>query len=553
MLTGSKPWRKSLGMCIGEKMKYLIVTGGVMSGLGKGITTASIGKLLQSRGFNVTTIKIDPYLNVDAGTMNPFEHGEIFVTDDGGEIDLDMGHYERFLDINLTKEHNLTTGQVYGDVVKRERKGDYLGRTVQIIPHVTDVIKDRICRVARKSKAEVCLVEIGGTVGDIESMPFLEAVRQLQLEEGPNNVAFIHVTLVPVLDVVGEQKTKPTQHSVRELRELGIMPDAIVCRAEKSLSDGAKRKISLFCNVPENAVVSARDVENIYKVPLLLEEEGLGTLLLERLGLAAEKGDLSEWKKIVERMEKAKRVARIAMVGKYIRFSDTYLSINEALKHAGGAHDCKIEIHWLDAERFEESSEKLEILSAHDGVLVPGGFGQRGSEGKIAAIAYAREHSIPFLGICFGFQLAVVEFARNVVGLKRAMSTEIAPRTPHPVIDLLPEQRKVKEFGGTMRLGAHEVRIAKGTKAFEIYGSGRICERHRHRYEVNPRYLARLRKAGLVFSGKSPDGRRMEILELQNHPFFLATQFHPEYKSRPERSAPVFSAFIKAALASRRC
>lgn len=528
-------------------MKYLIVTGGVMSGLGKGITTASIGKLLQSRGFKVTAIKIDPYLNVDAGTMNPFEHGEIFVTDDGGEIDLDMGHYERFLDINLTKDHNITTGQIYGEVIKKERKGDYLGKTVQIIPHVTDVIKDRIRQVAKKSKADVCLVEIGGTVGDIESMPFLEAVRQLKLEEGPNNVAFVHVTLVPVLDVVGEQKTKPTQHSVKELRELGIMPDAIVCRAKKPLSNGGKRKISLFCNVPENAVVSARDVENIYKVPLLLEEEGLGTLLLERLGLATKKGDLPEWKKIVERMEKARRVVRIAMVGKYIKFSDTYLSINEALKHAAAAHDCKIEIHWINAERFEESRAELEGLSAYGGILVPGGFGQRGSEGKIAAITYAREHSIPFLGLCFGFQLAVVEFARSM-SLKKANSIELDPKTPHPVIDILPEQKKVKELGGTMRLGAHEIRLANKTKAFKIYGSERIHERHRHRYEVNPRYIPKLVKAGLKFTGKSLDGRRMEILEIPKHPFFLATQFHPEFKSRLGNPSPVFNAFIKAAM-----
>jgi CTP synthase len=527
-------------------MKYLIVTGGVMSGLGKGITTASIGKLLQSRGFKVTAIKIDPYLNVDAGTMNPFEHGEIFVTDDGGEIDLDMGHYERFLDINLTKEHNITTGQIYGEVIRKERRGDYLGRTVQIIPHVTDLIKNRIREVAQKSGAEICLVEIGGTVGDIEGMPFLEAVRQLRLEEGSENVAFIHVTLVPVLDVVGEQKTKPTQHSVKELRELGIMPDAVVCRARSPLSESAKRKISLFCNVPENAVVSAPDVENIYRVPLLLEQEGLGALLLGRLRLTARRDDLSEWRRIVEGMEKARRVLRVAMVGKYIRIPDTYLSINEALKHAAAANGCRVEIDWIDAEKFEESPKELEKLSAHDGILVPGGFGQRGSEGKIAAISYARQHSAPFLGLCFGFQLAVVEFARSI-GLKQANSTELDPKTPHPVIFILPEQKKVKELGGTMRLGAHEIRLGRGTKAREIYGSDRIWERHRHRYEVNPRYIPKLTKAGLKFSGKSPDGKRMEILEIPNHPFFLATQFHPEFKSRPGKPSPVFDAFVRAA------
>jgi CTP synthase len=531
-------------------MKYLIVTGGVMSGLGKGITTASIGKLLQSRGFKVTAIKIDPYLNVDAGTMNPFEHGEIFVTDDGGEIDLDMGHYERFLDINLTKEHNITTGQIYGEVIRKERKGEFLGRTVQIIPHVTDLIKNRIREVAQKSGADVCLVEIGGTVGDIESMPFLEAVRQLRLEEGSDNVVFVHVTLVPVLDVVGEQKTKPTQHSVKELRELGIMPDAVVCRARNPLSENVKRKISLFCNVPENAVISAQDVENIYRVPLLLEQEGLGALLLGRLRLTARKDDLSEWKKIVEQMEKPRKVLKIAMVGKYIRISDTYLSINEALKHAAAFNGCKVEIDWMDAEKFEGSHRELEKLSVYDGILVPGGFGQRGSEGKIAAISYARQHSVPFLGLCFGFQLAVVEFARSI-GLKQANSTELDPKTPHPVIFILPEQKKVKELGGTMRLGAHEIRLAKGTKAMKIYGSERIYERHRHRYEVNPRYIPKLTKAGLKFSGKSLDGRRMEILEIPKHPFFLATQFHPEFKSRPGKPSPVFDAFVKAAAGSK--
>ncbi len=531
-------------------MKYLIVTGGVMSGLGKGITTASIGKLFQSRGFKVTAIKIDPYLNVDAGTMNPFEHGEIFVTDDGGEIDLDMGHYERFLDINLTKNHNITTGQIYGEVIRKERKGDYLGKTVQIIPHVTELIKSRIRQVARESGADVCLVEIGGTVGDIESMPFLEAVRQLRLEEGRDNVAFVHVTLVPVLEVVGEQKTKPTQHSVKELRELGIMPDAVVCRSGSPLTENAKRKISLFCNVPENAVISAQDVKNIYTVPLLLEDEGLGGLLTRRLKLTPQKKDLSGWREVVERMERARRVLKIAMVGKYVRISDTYLSINEALKHAASVHGCRVEIDWLEAERFEESKEELERLSVYDGVLVPGGFGQRGTEGKIAAISYARKHSIPFLGLCFGFQLAVVEFARSI-GLKGANSVEVDPKTPHPVIDLLPEQKKVKELGGTMRLGAHEIRISDGSMAFRIYRRKRISERHRHRFEVNPKYIQKLVRGGLRFSGKSPDRRRMEILELPKHPFFLATQFHPEFKSRPTKPSPVFDSFIKAAMGLR--
>lgn len=528
-------------------MKYVVVTGGVISGLGKGITTASIGKLLQSRGFVVVPIKIDPYLNVDAGTMNPFEHGEVFVTEDGGEIDLDMGHYERFLNINLTKNHNITTGQVYGEVIRKERRGEYLGKTVQIIPHVTDLIKNRIREVAKQSNAEICLVEIGGTVGDIESMPFLEAVRQLRLEEGDENVVFVHVTLIPLLDVVGEQKTKPTQHSVKELRELGITPDAIICRSKSPLTADVKRKISLFCNVHENAVISAPDVDNIYRVPLLLEKEGLGNLLLSRLRLTARKEDLSHWRKVVEQMDNPARTLRIGMIGKYIRIPDTYLSINEALKHAAAVNGCKVEIDWLEAERFEADPGELEKLSGYDGVVIPGGFGRRGSEGKIAAIGYARENSIPFLGLCFGFQLTVVEFARSL-GLKGANSTELEPNTPHPVVDLLPEQKGVEEMGGTMRLGAHEIRLVRGSKAWEIYGRQDVVfERHRHRYEVNPDYISKLSKGGLEFSGKSPDGRRMEILELPKHRFFLATQFHPEFKSRPEEPSPVFEAFVRAA------
>ncbi|MEM1688886.1 MAG: CTP synthase (glutamine hydrolyzing) [Candidatus Hadarchaeales archaeon] len=529
-------------------MKYIVVTGGVMSGLGKGITTASIGKLLQSHGFSVTAIKIDPYLNVDAGTMNPFEHGEIFVTEDGGEIDLDMGHYERFLNINLTKHHNITTGQIYGKIIERERKGEYLGKTVQIIPHVTDLIKERIRRVAGDSGAEICLVEIGGTVGDIESMPFLEAVRQMRLEEGSTNVVFVHVTLVPVLDVVGEQKTKPTQHSVKELRELGIMPDIIVCRCKTPLTKEARRKISLFCNVPPDAVVSAPDVDNIYAVPLILKEERMDNLLLRLLSLRSRSEDLTEWKRIVEQMDRADKEVMIAMIGKYVRFADTYLSINEALKHAGGINNCKVKINWIEAEELETANPE-KILAEYDGILVPGGFGKRGSEGKISAISYAREKNIPFLGLCFGFQLAIVEFARHI-GLKDANSTEIDPNTPHPVIDLLPEQKKITEMGGTMRLGAQEVLVKPGTLAFKIYGKDRIFERHRHRYEVNPAYFEILEKGGIIFSGKTPDGKA-EIIELPNHCFFIATQFHPEFKSRPGKPAPVFDAFIKAAIEKR--
>ncbi len=526
-------------------MIYLIVTGGVISGIGKGLTAASIGRILQSRGFKVTAIKIDPYLNCDAGTINPFEHGEIFVTDDGGEIDLDMGHYERFLDVNLTKTHNITTGQIYGEVIRKERRGDYLGQTVQIIPHVTDLIKSRVRQVAAESGAEVCMVEVGGTVGDIESMPFVEAMRQLSLEEGHDRAAFVHLTLVPVLDVVGEQKTKPTQHSVKQLLAAGVSPDFLICRTKDPLSANAKRKISLFCNVPESAVISAHDVGNVYKLPIMLDEEGLGDLLLRRLCLKSQKKDLTDWKRIVERMESATRTLRIAMVGKYIRFPDTYLSINEALKHAAGANDCKVEISWLDSEKFERSSAELATLHEYDGIIIPGGFGRRGSEGKIAAIAYAKEHSIPYLGLCFGFQLAVVEFARSI-GMKGANSTELDPKTPYPVIDILPEQKKVSDLGGTMRLGAHDIRVARGTKGFQIYSKERIRERHRHRYEVNPKYLEKLAKNGLVFSGKSLDGRRMEILELPGGHFFLGTQFHPEFKSRPGKPSPVFEAFVRA-------
>ncbi len=530
-------------------MKYVIVTGGVLSGLGKGITTASLGKLLQARGLRVTAIKIDPYLNIDAGTMNPFEHGEIFVTEDGGEIDLDMGHYERFLDINLTKEHNITTGQVYYEVISKERKGEYLGRTVQIIPHVVDEIKRRIRQVALKSGADVCLIEIGGTVGDMESMPFLEAVRQLRLEEGPTNTVFVHVTLVPTVGPVGEQKTKPTQHSVKELRELGISPDVIVCRSEKPLTEDVKRKISLFCNVWENEVINALDVGDIYELPILLEHENFSTIVLQKLGLRSRDTELSDWVTVLARMHHANKPVKIGMIGKYIRFTDTYLSIHEALRHAAGKNEGKLEVKWIDAEKLEKSTSRtLAELEECDGIVVPGGFGPRGAEGKIIAIEWARKNKVPFLGLCFGFQLAVVEFARNVLGFDGANSTEINPYTPFPVVDLLPEQKTLTHLGGSMRLGASEIIIEKGTKAFEIYGRERISERHRHRYEVNPEYIEKLTAGGLVFSGKATDGRRMEILEIPDHPFFVATQFHPEFKSRPNRPSPVFDAFLRASL-----
>ncbi|WP_175059642.1 glutamine hydrolyzing CTP synthase [Thermococcus sp. 2319x1] len=524
--------------------KFIFVTGGVVSGLGKGITSASLGMLMKSRGFKTTNIKIDPYINYDAGTMSPYQHGEVFVLDDGGEVDLDLGNYERFLDTNLTFDHNITTGKVYSTVIEKERRGDYLGATVQVIPHITNEIKERIRRIAEGY--DVVVVEIGGTAGDIESMPFLEAARQMQLEEGRENVAFVHVTYVPKLKVVGEQKTKPTQHSVKELRSLGIQPDAIIARSEDPLEEGARKKISLFTNVPEEAVISAYDVEDTYEVPLLLEREGLGRYLTKRLGLEEREPELGAWEEMVRKYKSLKDEVEIAIVGKYIKLADSYLSIKEALKHSSVANDVKVKIRWIEAEDLEKEGSKL--LEGVHGIIVPGGFGARGSEGKIMAIQYARENDIPFLGICFGFQLTVVEFARHVLGLDGANSTEINPQTPYPVVDLMPEQRGLDKLGGTMRLGAYPVKIKEGTLAHRLYGKELIYERHRHRWEVNPEYIERLEKAGLVFSGiAGDDERRMEILELPDKRYFIATQFHPEFKSRPMKPAPVFRGLVKAA------
>jgi len=525
-------------------VKYIFITGGVVSGLGKGITSSSIGLLMKARGFKTTNIKIDPYLNYDAGTMNPYQHGEVFVLDDGGEVDLDLGNYERFLDTSLTFDHNITTGKVYSAVIEKERRGDYLGATVQVIPHITNEIKERIRKIAKNY--EVVIVEIGGTVGDIESMPFLEAARQMQLEEGRDNVAFVHVTYVPKLKAVGEQKTKPTQHSVKELRSLGIQPDAIIARSEDPLEEGARKKISLFTNVPEEAVISAYDVEDTYEVPLLLEREGLGGYLTKRLNLDDRKPDLKAWQEIVEKYKGLDRTVEIAIVGKYVKLADSYLSIKEALKHSSVVNDVKVKIRWVEAEDVEREGVKL--LEGVDGIIVPGGFGARGTEGKMMAIRYARENNIPFLGICFGFQLTVVEFARNVLGFKDAHSTEINPNTPYPVVDLLPEQREIKKLGGTMRLGAYPVKIKPNTLAHKVYGSEVIYERHRHRWEVNPEFVEQFESAGLVFSGVAcDDERRMEILELPTHKYFIATQFHPEFKSRPMKPAPVFKGLVKAA------
>ncbi|UCE37421.1 MAG: CTP synthase (glutamine hydrolyzing) [Thermoplasmata archaeon] len=532
-------------------MKYIIVTGGVLSGLGKGITVSSMGKLLESRGLSVTAIKIDPYLNCDAGTMNPYQHGEVFVLDDGSEVDLDLGNYERFLDTSLTKDHNITTGKAYRAVIEKERRGDYLGQTVQIIPHITDEIRNMIKEAAEKSGVDVTLVELGGTVGDIESMPFLEAVRQLHIEIGHQNCMFVHITLVPVMSVVGEQKTKPTQHSVKELRAIGIRPDAIVCRAKSPLSKSIKEKISLFCDVPTTAVISAPDAQSIYRVPLILEEQGLTDFLLERLGVPSSSEDLKEWRAFLDRLENPESEVSVAIVGKYTHLKDSYISHFEALHHCGAFTKSKVNIRWVEAEDEKPGGTAIQ-LEGVDGVVVPGGFGKRGALGKIEAARYARENKIPFLGICLGFQLAVVEFCRNVLGLEGANSTEFNKNTPHPVVDILPEQKGVKNLGGTMRLGAQDVIVQEGSKAQMLYESTTISERHRHRYEINPDYIKQIEDSGLKFTGRSPDKIRMEIAELSDHPYFVASQFHPELKSRPARPAPLYVGLLKAILEGKK-
>lgn len=528
--------------------KYVFVTGGVLSSVGKGIVTASIGKMLQARGFRVTAIKIDPYVNVDAGTMNPYMHGEVYVTEDGGETDLDLGWYERFLDLNLKKENNITTGIIYKTVIEKERRGDFLGRCVQIVPHVTNEIKSRIRNVAANSGVDVVLTEVGGTVGDIEGLPFLEAIRQMRLEEGYENTLYVHVALVPILDVTSEMKTKPLQHSVNELRRIGIQPDIIVARCSRMIDAEALRKIALFGTIPEEAVFCSHNVETIYQVPLILDEQGMGDFICRRLKLPERKPDYTEWRGFIDSILHPQHEVKIALVGKYAGLVDSYVSMNEALRHAGVACKTKVHIHYIEAETFEKFPEKIEMLKEFDGIFVPYGFGPRGAEGKITAIKFARENNVPFLGICFGFQLAVVEYARNVCGLKGANSTEIDPNTPHPVIDLMPEQRGVELKGATMRLGAHTIVVKPGTLAHKLYKSEEISERHRHRFEVNMGYVEKLEKAGLVFSGMSPDGRRMEILELPNHYFFFASQFHGEFKSRPGKPDPEYYGFVKACL-----
>lgn len=524
-------------------MKYIIVTGGVMSGLGKGITAASIGRILKNKGFSVTAIKIDPYINIDAGTMSPYQHGEVFVLKDGGEVDLDLGNYERFLDIELTREHNITTGKVYQTVIEKERRGDYLGKTVQIIPHITNEIKERIRKVSKKTDADICIIEVGGTVGDIESMPFLEAVRQMHSEEKEEDIVFVHVTLVP-LDTQGEQKTKPTQHSVKELRSLGLQPDAIVARCKEPVLSDTKAKIALFCDVPSRAVVSAHDAKDIYYVPSLMEQEGLSDYLMEKLKLTT-KEESHEWAELMKKMASIDKEIRVGVVGKYAHLGDSYISINEALKHAGIECGCRVKIDWIDAEEFERKPDTIDLLLKYNGILVPGGFGVRGTEGKIMAIKFAREKNIPYLGLCLGMQLAVIEFARNVVGLKDANSTELA-QTEYPVIDLLPEQENVTDMGGTMRLGNCEAVLSEGSLARKMYGSATLIERHRHRYEVNPKYIDLIEAKGLKFTGKND--HRMEIAEIPAHKFFFSSQFHPEFKSRPGKPSPPFLTFVRAAI-----
>jgi CTP synthase len=529
--------------------KYIFVTGGVASGLGKGITTASLGRLFKSRGVHVALQKLDPYVNVDPGTMNPFEHGEVFVLDDGAETDLDLGHYERFTDENLHRGSNLTTGAVYSAVISKERRGDYLGKTVQVIPHITDEIKERVRSHAEAENADLVIVEVGGTVGDIESLPFIEAIRQLRNEVGRDHCAFVHVSLMPYIGPSGELKTKPTQHSVKELRALGIQPDTIVCRSDRPIGRHLKEKVSLLCDVPISGVISAPDAESIYTVPLVLHREGLDRELAQHLGIDAEP-DLSEWNALVERIDAATDPVRIAIVGKYVNLRDAYLSVIEALHHGGFHHGVDVDLAWVSSDDLDQA-DASEVLAGIDGIVVPGGFGWRGVEGKLEAVRYAREQGVPYLGLCLGLQCAVIEFARDVCGLEGANSSEFDPGTLHPVIDLLPEQKNVSDLGGSMRLGAQPCHVAPGTKAAAAYGEQVVYERHRHRYEVNPAYHDVLTQHGLVFSGLSPDGRLVEIVELRDHPFFVAGQFHPELKSRPTRPHPLFRDFVGAARARR--
>lgn len=531
--------------------KYIFVTGGVVSSLGKGIVAASVGRVLKNRGLKVTLQKFDPYLNVDPGTMSPYQHGEVFVTEDGAETDLDLGHYERFIDVNLGQYSNVTAGRVYSSIIEKERRGDYLGGTVQVIPHVTNEIKSRVLLAGESSDADVVITEIGGTTGDIESLPFLEAIRQIRSDLGRENVCYIHCTLLPYIKAAGEMKTKPTQQSVKELRGLGIQPDIIVVRNELALTDELRAKISLFCDIPKQNVIESRDVSNLYQLPLNLKAQKIDDIVLKHFNLTAKEASMEEWISLVERVDNLKDEVRIALVGKYVELHDAYISVVESLKHAGYKHNSKVKIDWIQSEDITEENVH-EYLKEVDGILVPGGFGDRGVEGKITAIKYARENKIPFFGICLGMQLAAVEFARNVCGLTGAHSSELDPNTPYPIINLLPDQENVVEMGGTLRLGSYPCTLTEGSQAHKEYGEINITERHRHRYEFNNFYRERLTNKGLVLSGVSPDGRLVEIVELPEHPWFVAGQFHPEFKSRPEKAHPLFAGFIKASLENKR-
>ncbi len=534
-----------------KPVKYIFVTGGVVSSIGKGITSAALGRLLRNRGFKVAMQKLDPYINVDAGTMNPYQHGECFVTDDGAETDLDLGHYERFVDINLSRDASVTTGTVYGAVIAKERRGDYLGGTVQVIPHITNEIKERIVTYGRTTGADVVLAEVGGTVGDIEGLPFLEAIRQMKRDAGVGNVLFVHVTLIPSVGPWGEVKTKPTQHSVMRLREVGIAPDVLVCRTKIDLDQEQRDKIALFCDVDSDAVIEAIDTETIYSIPLTFEREGFADLVVRRLGLPETPPMMKEWNTIVERVLRPLGEVKIAVVGKYIANGDAYISIRESLQHAGIANDCRVNMTWIDSEELETADIK-EKLTSFDAILVCPGFGARGVEGKISAIRHARENGVPFLGICYGMQMVVIESARNVCGLDGANTTEVDPETPHPVVHLMTDQYGVTDKGATMRLGLWPCRIAADSLAESLYNAPVIKERHRHRFEINNAYRELLTEAGLSFSGLSPDGQLAEIVELNGHPFFIATQFHPEFRSRPNRAHPLFAGLVAAALKQRK-
>jgi CTP synthase len=528
--------------------KYVFVTGGVVSSLGKGIASASLGMLLKRRGLRVTIQKFDPYLNVDPGTMSPFQHGEVFVTEDGAETDLDLGHYERFLNQNLTRDHNVTAGQIYDSIITRERRGDYLGRTVQVIPHVTDEIKNRIKKVGEASDIDVCISEIGGTVGDIESLPFLESIRQMRLELGRNNTVFVHLTLIPYIAAAKELKTKPTQHSVRELREIGIQPDILLCRTQRPLTDEARQKIALFCNVRREAVIEARDVGSVYEVPLVFHTGGLDNLVAAMLRLGGPEPDLTDWVATVERIKNPAGEIRIGIVGKYVELQDAYKSINEAFVHAGIVNDVGVRTTWVDSS-LVLPNKAHEIVGGFDGILIPGGFGERGTEGKFEAVRYARENRIPFFGICLGMQCAVIEFARNICGLDSANSSEFDAATPYPVIDLMPQQKEIAQLGGSMRLGACPCQIREGTFAHAAYGTTLVHERHRHRYEFNNLFREVMVENGMVISGASPDGSLIEMVEIADHPWFVGCQFHPELKSRPGYPHPLFRDFVAAAMA----